>query len=53
MKVWYVLAFLLPVVGIIAGIVALARNQVGPGFALWGTAFLGFLSAIALSGYLG
>lgn len=43
---WYVLALLLPIAGGIAGIYWLAKGEVGPGLALWGTSFLGFLLAV-------
>lgn len=45
---WYLLALVLPLAGGIAGIYWLARGEVGPGLALWGTAFIGFCVAFAL-----
>lgn len=38
----YLAATLVPPFAIIAGIVTMSRNQIGPGFALWATGFLGF-----------
>ena len=47
---WYVAALLLPIVGLIAGIVFLAKGKIGPGIALWGTALLGaFLGTLLLA----
>ena len=37
---WYLVAALVPVVGIVVGIVAAAKNRVGPALALWATSFL-------------
>jgi len=34
---WYLAAFALPPVGLILGILAASRNQVGPALALWAT----------------
>lgn len=45
---WYFLALILPIFGGLAGIYWLAKGQVGPGLALWGTAFLGFVIGIML-----
>lgn len=38
----YALSALVPPLGVVAGIVAMARGMVGPGLALWATSFLGF-----------
>ena len=46
---WYVAALLIPIVGVVAGIVFLAKGRIGPGIALWGTALLGaFLGTVLL-----
>jgi hypothetical protein len=38
----YLAAMLIPPWAIIAGIITMARSQVGPGFALWAIGTLGF-----------
>lgn len=37
---WYLATILLPLVGIIAGIVFMAQNKIGPALALWATALV-------------
>jgi len=49
--IWYAVALIIPIIGFILGIVALARNEVGPGLALWATSFAGCVCAIALQVY--
>lgn len=54
--IWYLWAALLPIVGFVLGVVAMARGHVGPGFALWITAFFAswgwaiLISLITLAG---
>lgn len=38
----YLAAMLIPPWAFVAGIITMARSQVGPGLALWATGFLGF-----------
>ena len=45
---WYVLALLLPIAGVIAGIYWLAKNEVGPGLALFATSFVGWMAGLVL-----
>lgn len=47
---WYVGAFLLPILGFVAGIYFLAKGKVGPGLGLWGTAILGSIIGFVLLG---
>ena len=48
---WYVGALCIPLLGVILGLVALARNQVGPGFALWACSFVGLIFSLAYFTY--
>lgn len=45
---WYILALVIPIAGFFAGIFWLAKSQVGPGFALFATSFVGWILAIAV-----
>lgn len=39
---WYVMTIVIPLVGVIRGIIAAAKDKVGPALALWATSFLAF-----------
>jgi hypothetical protein len=46
---WYVIAACFPFVGVFVGIVAAAKNRVGPALALWATSWV---AAVAWSVFL-
>jgi hypothetical protein len=39
---WYVAAFILPIVGAVAGIVYMAKSKIGPSLALFMTSYIAF-----------